>query len=155
MRFNMKKNKLLKTLLSSQTLILVFITILSACTPKYISDYDEYTDRAITSLQREFETFFVTLDSLVDRDKCEWINHSSFYHSSKINISSVQVRVKAITKNKKTIEQVVLLSNSLKSLEKLHKLGCFSNEQIENLRSNFNSSFTAILKLELAKKRIQ
>jgi len=131
------------------------MVVLSSCTQKYISDYDQITDKAVTSLQRKFETFFVTVESLVDRDKCEFTNHVSFYQNSKVDISSVQVRAKALTKNEKTIEQVSLLSDSLTTLEKLHKLGCFSTEQIESLRSSFNSSFTAILKLELAKKRVQ
>jgi len=131
------------------------MVILSGCTQKFISDYDQRTDNAVTSLQRTFETFFVTLDALVERDKCEYLNHIIFYQNSKIDISSIQVRAKALTKNEITVEQISLLSDSLTSVEKLHKLGCFSTEQIENLRSSFNSSFTAILKLELAKKRTQ
>ena len=145
----------LTILFNPKSLILILMVVLSSCTQKYISDYDQRTDNAVTSLQRKFETFFVTVDTLVERDKCEYINHVSFYQNSRIDISSIQVRAKALTKNEKTIEQVSLLSDSLSSLEKLHTLGCFSAEQIENLRTSFNSSFTAILKLELAKKRTQ
>jgi len=150
----MNKIQHLKILFNSKSLILIVMVALSGCVQKHISDYDENTDKSVTSLQRKFETFFVTLDTLIEQDKCEYINHINFYKSSKIDISSVQVRAKALTKNEKTIEQVSLLSDSLNSLEKLHKLGCFSTEQLENLRSSFNSSFTAILKLELAKKRL-
>jgi hypothetical protein len=32
-------------------------------------------------------------------------------------------------------------------------MGCFTGGQVVNLRENFNTSITAILKLELAKKR--
>jgi hypothetical protein len=105
-------------------------------------------------LQRYFQIFFVTADSLVEQDKCEHINHVSFYKGTKIDISSVKARAKALSKNEKMIEQLSLLSDSLSSLEKRHKLGRFSTEQIENLRSSFNSSFTAILKLELAKNAL-
>ncbi|ATD01526.1 hypothetical protein PSPO_b1722 [Pseudoalteromonas spongiae UST010723-006] len=62
------------------------------------------------------------------------------------------------------MQQVSLLDSSLDSLESLHKLKdkkskssgelkCISANEITPLRNAFNSSFTAILKLELEKKR--
>ena len=85
--------------------------------------------------------------------ECAYDNHKKFYQDSKVTISAIEVRAKAIPKNTITIEQIGLLKDSLDKLEKLHKLGCFSAGQVENLRNSFNTSFTAILKLELAKKR--
>ena len=63
------------------------------------------------------------------------------------------MRARAIPDNDITIQQIVLLKENIDLLEQLHKLGCLTKEQIETLRISFNSGFTAILKLELAKRR--
>ena len=146
---SIKKPMLLQTFLVS----LAFLIALSACSIKLVSNYDETTDKAVTELQKDFETFFLTVDSQAGLPECTYENHSKFYQSAKIAISAVEVRARAIDKNEITVEQVGLLKSNLTSLEKLHKLGCFTSGQVENLRNSFNSSFTAILKLELAKKR--
>ena len=146
------------TIVRSSTLLQVFISflllfILFGCSIKLISSYDEKTDNAVTQLQKEVETFFVTIEGQAGLPECSYNNHKKFYQDSKVTISAIEVRARAIPKNEITIEQIGLLKDSLDKLEKLHKLGCFSVGQVENLRNSFNTSFTAILKLELAKKR--
>lgn len=133
--------------------LLVALTILSGCTIKLVSDYDENTDKAVTQLQKDLETFFVTVASQTGKPACQYDNHKKFYQDSAVAISAIEVRAKALDKNEITVEQVGLLKDSLNSLEQLHKLGCFTGNQVANLRDSFNTSITAILKLELAKKR--
>ncbi|MGD8261986.1 MAG: hypothetical protein PVG70_01555 [Desulfobacterales bacterium] len=137
------------------TLLIVYLALLvaSGCSVKLISSYDEKTDNAVTELQKKFETFFVTVESQEGSPECKYENHQSFYQESKVEISAIEVRARAVPKNEITVEQIELLKDSLDKLEKLHKISCLSPEQISLLRSNFNTSFTAILKLELAKKR--
>ena len=136
---------------------LIFIAsqfmIQTGCTVKLISSYDEKTDNAVTDLHKKVETFFLTLESQVGLPECEYDHHTAFYKDAKVSISVIEVRARAIPDNEITIEQIVLLKENIELLEQLHKLGCLSKEQIEPLRINFNSGFTAILKLELAKKR--
>lgn len=143
------RSSLLQTVLVSLALLIA----LSGCSIKLISSYDEKTDNAVTQLQKDIETFFVTIDSQAGLPECKYENHTNFYQDSKVAISAIEVRARAIGKNEITVEQVGLLKDSLSSLEKLHKLGCFTTGQVENLRNSFNSSITAVLKLELAKKR--
>jgi len=131
----------------------IAITTLSGCSIKLISSYDENTDKAVTQLQKDFETFFVTVDYQAGTPDCKYVNHRKFYQHSTIAISAIEVRAKALDKNERTVEQVGLLKDSLNKLEQLHQLGCFTKGQIDNLRNSFNTSITAILKLELAKKR--
>lgn len=142
----------------SSSLVLVFVSFLvlfalSSCSIKLISSYDEKTDNSVTQLQKEVETFFVTIEGQVGLPECSHENYKKFYQDSKVTISAIEVRAKAIPKNKITIEQIGLLKDSFDKLEKLHKLECFSVDQVVDLRNSFNSSFTAILKVELAKKR--
>lgn len=132
---------------------IVLIFALSGCSITITSSYDERTDKSVTALQKDFETFFVSIESQESLSECKYDNHKEFYKDSKVAISGIEVRAKAIPKNEITIEQVGLLSDSLISLEKLHKIDCFTSDQVSSLRNSFNSSITAILKLELAKKR--
>lgn len=127
--------------------------LISGCTVKLISSYDEVTDKNVTALQTKTEAHFVSLESTEGLPECKYKYHKKFYDEAKVDVSAIAVRAAAIPKNEITTEQAELLSNNLDNLEKLHKIACLSKGQIAIVRNNFNSSFTAILKLELAKKR--
>lgn len=140
----------LRTLL----VLLIILTILSGCSVKFMSSYDENTDKAVTQLQKNFETFFVTLESQERiAAECKYSNHKEFYQDSTIAISAIDVRAKALDKNEKTVEQIGLLNTSLNNLELIHKIDCLDENGIKVMRNSFNSIFIAILKLELGKKR--
>ena len=135
-------------------LILVSVSMIqTGCTVKLISNYDESMDNAVTDLHKKIESFFLTLEFQLELPECEYKHHTEFYKDAKVSVSTILVRAQAIPDNDITIRQIVLLKENIELLEKLHKLGCLKKEQIEPLRISFNSGFTAILKLELAKKR--
>jgi len=54
--------------------------------------------------------------------------------------------------NALTVEQLELLSSSYEGLEQLHRLGCFDEAQVSDLWATFDAGFSAVLRLELAKK---
>ena len=150
------------TLLKQNTLyaatlctMLALFLLLSGCTVKLISSYDEKTDNAVSALQKDVTLFFITVQSQAGLPECVYSNHLGFYQQANVDLSAIAVRTKAIAANDITVEQVELLQDSLSTLEQLHQLGCFSPAQVASLRSSFDSSITAILKLELAKKRGQ
>jgi len=122
------------------------------CSLELISSYDETTDKTVTALQKKVESFFVTVESQEGLPECSYDNHKKFYEETKVEISAIEVRARALPKNEITTKEVELLKDSFSKLEQLHKISCLSKEQIQALRIAFNSSFTAILKLELAKK---
>lgn len=126
---------------------------LTGCTVKLISDYDETTDRAVSALQRKTESHLVTLENVENLPDCVYDKHKQFYDDAKIDVSAITVRAAAIPKNNITTKETQLLLDSLEKLERLHKISCLSKDQIALLRSHFNTSYTAILKLELAKRR--
>jgi hypothetical protein len=133
--------------------VLAIALALPGCAIKPISSYDETTDKTVTALQKKTAAHLVSLQSLDGLPECKYENHKSFYEEAKVDVSAIEVRAAAIPKNEITTEQAQLLANSLDSLEKLHKIACLSKDQIKPLRIQLNSSFTAILKLELAKRR--
>lgn len=140
-----------RSLLSASILALAFA--LPGCTIKLISSYDETTDRTVTALQKKTEAHFIALENSEGLPECRYEKHKPFYDEAKVEASAISVRAAAIPKNDRTTQETALLSNSLDSLEKLHRIACLTNDQIKPLRIQFNSIFTAILKLELAKRR--
>ena len=144
----------------------LFIAVLTAsgCAVKYISSYDELTDKNVTQLQRKTESFLIDLGTKDGLPECSYQNNANFYTETKVDLSAIEVRAKAIPQNDTTVKQLFLLNESLNLLEKLHKLKdkksqssgelrCFSPDELLPTRNALNSSFTAILKLEFAKKR--
>jgi len=123
------------------------------CQVKLIADYDETIDKAITALHRKTETFLIQAQQNIGSPNWEYENRKDFYNKVKVDISVIQVRTRALPKNEITIKQLNLLAKNFETLESLHRNGKFSKPVIENLRGSFNASFTAILKLEMAKKR--
>jgi hypothetical protein len=131
----------------------LLIIPLVGCQIKLIADYDEKTDKAVTALHRGTETFLIQAQQNIGSPKWDYENKKDFYNKTKVDISVIEVRARALPKNEITIKQLNLLSKNFEALESLHKGGKLSIPVIENLRGSFNSAFTAILKLEMAKKR--
>lgn len=136
-------------------LSLILAALISGCTIALVSDYDEVTDKAVTALQRKVEEHLVRLEAAAGKPGCEHAKYEKFYEEAKVDVSAIRTRTAAIPKNDITTKQTDLLADSLQSLEDLHKLACISKAQIPTLRAPLNSTFTAILKLEIAKKRGQ
>lgn len=149
----MKVERALKLPALLGAVFLALTVVLSGCAVKLISSYDETTDKTVTALQKKTEAHLVALEAVEGLPECKYEKHKQFYDEAKVDVSAIAVRAAAIPKNEITTEQTVLLSKSLESLEKLHKIACLSKDQIAPLRTQFNSSFIAILKLELAKRR--
>lgn len=157
--------KMLSIVTSLRVILLALILfVVSGCAVKLIASYDETTDKNVTALQRKFETFLTDLESKDGLPECSYEKNSDFYSASKVDLSAIKVRAEAIPSNEITVEQISLLNINLGHLESLHKLKdkkskssgqlkCISSDEITPLRNAFNSSFTAILKLEIAKKR--
>ena len=96
---------------------------------------------------------------------CSYKNNAPFYLNSKVDLSAITIRVKAFANNELTIQQLAALKQALTSLEMLHqlkdkktnksnKLHCLTALELTPVRSAFETSFTAILKLEMAKTRL-
>jgi len=123
--------------------------LLGACSMVASSHYDGKTDRALTKLHEQTAEFFVGAANPID---CEHNHYLDFYQQSRVAVSGLQVRAKAMADNRFTVEQLQLLASSYEGLEQLHRLGCFSEAQVEDLWAVFDAGFSAVLRLELAKK---
>jgi len=136
------------------TRLIVFIGILSmlisSCSVTLISEYDEITDRTITELQSKTSRVLVQLEEEAGSDN--YSNYKTFYRESKASLNDLLIRANAIEKNQITVDHITLLSTNYSNMEKLH-IKKLTKEDVQLMRSAFNRSFTAMVKLQLAKKR--
>ena len=137
--------------ISKNGVVLAIILALGGCSSIAISPYDSSADKAITKLHKQTAEFFAEFTK-ADEPGCGYSHHLPFYPNSKVSMSSLLVRARAMADNHITVSQLELLSSSYAGLAQLHQLGCFTPAQVNELWVSFDVSFSAILKLELAKK---
>ena len=128
------------------------LTLASCTTVHLIAEYDKKLDDGLMALQRKTETFLVKLERGVETPESAYSRHQDFYDEVKVDLSALKVRADALAANALTAGQIELLQDSFQKLEEQHQRG-IKRAMIESLRRSFNSQFTAILKLEIAKKR--
>jgi hypothetical protein len=133
-------------------LSLATVTLVGCATVKLIGDYDEQIDQGVTALQRETETFLVKLESVPGAKLDAYERNKAFYGEAKVATSSLRVRADAAQRNSLTVRMLDKLQNNLNRFEAAHKEG-IDKKEMADYRGGFNSQFTAILTLELAKKR--
>jgi hypothetical protein len=134
-------------------LLVAFFFVVSSCTSiRLISDYDEITDKAMNALQEKVTKTLVKLDANIGTNETAYEKYKGFYEEVKVDLNTLQIRTNAIDKNEIEQRQVQELSTMIDNLEKLHKLGFNSLDQIKLLKQPFNAAFTALTKLQIAKK---
>lgn len=132
--------------------LLIIGLAVSECTVRLIADYDQKIDDGVTRLQKKTEAFLIKLERTCQTPEGAYSQHVSFYDDAKVELSALQVRADAIALNELTSKQLKLLQDSFKKMEEQHKKG-FTPIVVIKTRNLLNSHFTAILKLEVAKKR--
>ncbi len=134
-------------------MVSLLVLVMTGCASiKLIADYDEQTDVAVTQFQRKMETFLFALERNMGENEASYGSNAKFYDEVRVDLSAIRVRAAAIPQNDISMQQLSLLADNINNLEKLHKLGLGVND-IPPVRNAFNVVCTAILKLEIAKKR--
>jgi hypothetical protein len=131
---------------------LVALLLLAGCV-HFVADYDEQIDRGISQVLSEFEAVFTRLDRADGAEGALYPNYVKDYDGIRTELRGLRSRAAAHAKNDLTIQQIDLLLDTLDKMEALQKLGPLSSDQLAVLRRSVETSCTAILKLELAKKR--
>ena len=146
-----------RTWTGTAALVAVTLGVVTSCALRLISEYDDTTDREVTQLQRSVDGFLLGLARNPKVPECTYQKRAGFYDTAAVALSSLTMRNRARARNALTVQQIELLDSSVATLGRLHRLkgdaACLRPEEIEPLRANFNTSFAAILRLELAKKR--
>jgi hypothetical protein len=132
---------------------LALALFLSAGCVHFIADYDEQIDRGISQVLAQFQAIFTRLDRTAGTEGALYPNYVQDYDQIRTELRVLKSRAAAHVKNDLTIQQIDLLLDSLDKMEALQKLGPLPLEQLAVLRRSIETSCTAILKFELAKKR--
>jgi hypothetical protein len=132
-------------------MLIIGLTV-SGCAIRLIADYDQKIDDGVTALQKKTEAFLIKLERTCQKPEGEYSNHISFYDEAKVELSALQVRADAVALNELTSVELKDLQDSFEKMEEQHKLG-FTPIVVAETRKILNSHFTAILMLEVRKKR--
>ena len=136
------------------TIVSLCILLLSSCTSiRLISEYDDITDKKVTELQDKFAKHVVTLERIIGTKEAAYENFIPFYDDVKSDMRTLTIRANAIDKNDIVIKQLKFLDQNIADLEALHKLGFSKTSEIVPIRNAFETSFTSIIKLQMALKR--
>ena len=129
---------------------------LVACKVMLIGAYDPVTDQSIQHIQNETMTMLVKMERNFDNHEPAKNNYEYFrekYEDLAGEIESLKIRCQAIPKYELILEQVNLLQANLQDLEKYHKTGFKSKEELEPIKKAFESSFSAMIVMQNALKR--
>lgn len=132
--------------------IITLLLFVSCSSIRLISEYDSITDQKVTELQQDFAQYFVKMERIIGTDAARYENYLPFYDNMKVNISTLRIRANAFDKNEIVIKSINLIDENISNLESLHKLGFKNISEIIPIKNAFESSFTAIIKFQLALK---
>jgi hypothetical protein len=134
------------------------IAVAACTTVRLVSEYDEITDKSATEMQHKVDQFLLKMETAAGTVAGGYDANAATYDELQADVDGLRVRATAVPNNRFTLEQIDALDRTLADLRKLHKLeGAkgLPSALAEPSRSAFTSIFTAIIKLELAKKRGQ
>lgn len=146
--------------LAKRSFLALAIFVLSACTVQWVSQYDEKTDDAITKLQKTTTGFFEDLKFKSEPD-CFYSRNDDAYKAVYVDARALLARTRAVDGgqglNDRTVFQAEEFIRAFDDIRNTHeKRGdskCISAPTIENAQLLMDQSLTAMLTLELFKKR--
>jgi hypothetical protein len=130
----------------------LFIFLYSCSSVRLIQEYDEITDQKLTALQEKLARFFVKMERQIGFPESNHEKYIDFYDDVKTELSVLEVRSRAIPKSDIVQQQLKSVQSQVSYLEKLHKLGFNSYEELIPIRNALDNSFTAIIQLQMSLK---
>jgi hypothetical protein len=130
----------------------LFIFLHSCSSVRLIQEYDEITDQKLTALQEKMARFFVKMERQIGFQESNYEKYIDFYDDVKTELSVLEVRSRAIPKSDIVQQQLKSVQSQVTNLEKLHKLGFNSYEELIPIRNALENSFAAIIQLQMSLK---
>ncbi len=161
----MKKNGLVRRKIYILIFLLVLLScvhFMTGCSQKLMTDYDADTEKLATQTYEKISSLFINLKSKVGTQEANFNNYEKDYNTIEVQLDTLQMRASAFPKNKQTQEMIKELEKQINTFETLHKeKDIFTNQDrretgikaIEQAKRGIQTTVTAILKLEIAKKR--
>jgi hypothetical protein len=128
--------------------------LLIACTVSLISPYNSKLVKNLNVLQNNINTILEGGKQDIHQPRSDYTKHASTYTKLNASLNTVISEVRAIPNSQTTLRQLRLLAKSLKEIQQLHQKGFKKLEVITILQDSINNEFTAIYKLQYAKKQL-
>jgi len=130
---------------------------LIGCEARFISDYDEIFDKAVTDTQKKTDGFLLKLQDDRARER-KYAVAKPIYEDILNDIHSLKVRAQANNAqslNQKTIDQINFLEANFQKIQAQHEKtpNGPSVAFVRDAEDSVDIQFESILKLEIAKKR--
>lgn len=133
-------------------LALLLLNLSAGCTPvRFISEYDEETDRRTTELHRHVEQLLTAVEEQTF-GASERAYFEEAYPRLLVDLRALRLRASARPMNELQVEQFEELESQLRMFAGAYREG-MAAEEVPLFRRGFDQTFRAILTLELAKKR--
>lgn len=132
------------------------IVLITGCTVKFISSYDQVFDTSITNLQLDLESFFTKMEASAGSAEGTYTANKTFYDEMDSRLHTVLMRAEATPKNEITVKQVNLLIGNIGDLRILHEQNGdkgLTTVLIDPVRIIMDVQFKSMITAEIAKMR--
>lgn len=132
-------------------LALVALLLVLGCGATRVAPYEEHVEAAVVELQPALDRFLT--EAALDPGSASYAHAAGFYTGCALRLRTTLMWARSHPHNDETVEQLELMLENLESLRAAHESGPLDPAACRVFRDMFNTGWTAILTLELAKKR--
>jgi hypothetical protein len=136
----------------AKALLLTAVASLVSCSGYFIATYNPAVDSGATELQQKVDGFLADLQQNSGKPEAEYERNTGFYEDARADIQALRTAASSQGGNGLTLQSLDLIENNLEKLEALHADG-ITPEEIDVVRTLFDSQFRMLVQLENAKKR--
>jgi hypothetical protein len=136
-------------------LLCLICAAIAGCQVKFVSDYDETTDKMATDLQKKIDNKFGEWLRLPPGSPTlQYSANTAFYADVDGDLRALRARALAQPLNKDTLGIIDAIQNSVQTIEQQHrKAGTISLAALGSAENQLDFQFQQLIQLELAKKR--
>ena len=126
-------------------LVLAVTLFVPGCVVQFVSNYDEFTDRALYELHAETNAFIAR----VSANRSSYAANATFYAEAKGKVQAIRARSEQFAKNEEEVSRLNALENQFDRLAAKHRLGPLH----PGLTGSIELTFRQLTRIQLAKKR--
>jgi hypothetical protein len=135
-----------------KAILLAAIASIVSCSGYFIATYNPAVDSGATQLQQKVDGFLTDLHETAGTPDGEYERQLKFYGQVRADIQALREVASQQRGNDLTVQSLDLIDGNVDKLEALHADG-ISAQEIDIVRTLFDTQFRMLLQLENAKKR--
>jgi len=125
---------------------------IAGCSGYFIADYNPVVDQGAAALQQKVDGYLTELEQTAGTSEGAYEQHVTFYEEVRGDVARLRAEAGAQPGNGLTVQSLDLIQKNLEKLEAMHA-GGITAEEIEIVRTLFDTQFRMLVQLENAKKR--